>query len=202
MYKIFINDKPLYLVNKYSYFNAHEPHLLLNYHGHTDISYGVQALEEQEHVLSLMIFNKDLDTLWETFKNGYTIIEAAGGLVKNERGEHLLIFRNGKWDLPKGKIEHSEAADTAALREVEEECGISGLKIDNELPSTFHTYRIDELAVLKETHWYSMTYSGSEPLIPQLDEGIEKAEWMNEELRLIAAQNVYASIDDVLSEID
>ncbi|MBK9671561.1 MAG: NUDIX domain-containing protein [Bacteroidetes bacterium] len=69
----------------------------------------------------------------------YTKIEAAGGIVKNKQGQLLFIFRHGKWDLPKGKIEKGENEQDAALREVEEECGIAELTLQKKLTTTFHT---------------------------------------------------------------
>jgi len=146
-----------------------------------------------------MICNPDLEALWELFQSQYTIIQASGGLVTNTNGEHLLIFRNGKWDLPKGKLEENEELETAALREVEEECGISNLTIEDKLNSTYHTYQIDGDKILKESQWFAMSFSGSESLTPQLEEGIEKAEWMDRERRHEAQDEAYGAINDVLS---
>ena len=201
MYKIFINDKPLFLADNNSSYRSNKTNLLVNFQGPEDVLFGIRALEEQDHLLSLIIVNSDLEYLWKTFKSRYEKIEAAGGLVKNTNEEHLLILRNGKWDLPKGKLENSESTAEAAIREVEEECGITNLILGDKLSSTYHTYRIGEQEILKESHWYNMTYEGSEELTPQSDEGIERAEWFNTEQRLEAQMNTYGTINDVLATI-
>ena len=201
MYKIFVNDKPLYLVEKFSEYQNYQTSLLLKFQGDEEITFGIEALENQHHVLSLMIFNADLNKLWETFRKDHKFIEAAGGLIKNARSQHLLIYRNGKWDLPKGKLEPNETTEEAAIREVEEECGISGLKIAHKLPSTFHTYERKGTRILKETHWYAMTYAGSETPKPQIEEGIEKAVWLTPHQIAEASANTYGSIIDVLSAL-
>jgi ADP-ribose pyrophosphatase YjhB (NUDIX family) len=51
------------------------------------------------------------------------IVMAAGGLVENEHGEILLIYRKKHWDLPKGKLDAGETLEECAVREVEEETG-------------------------------------------------------------------------------
>ena len=198
MYKIFVNDKPLYLVKNFSDYQAHQTSLLLKYNGIEDLAFGIQALQEQAHILSLMIFSSDLETLWGEFRRGYTEIHAAGGLVKNADGKFLLIFRNGKWDLPKGKVEPGEELEKAAIREVEEECGITNLNLGLKLPSTYHTYERNNVKVLKETTWFEMSYDGSQGLVPQEEEGIEKAEWIDSSGIQEVKTNAYASINDVL----
>jgi 8-oxo-dGTP pyrophosphatase MutT (NUDIX family) len=103
---------------------------------------------------------------------------AAGGLVRNSKDEFLLIFRRGKWDLPKGKLNKKETFDQAALREVEEECGISGIQIQNPLISTYHTYSYKDGIALKKTTWFEMLYEGDGRLSPQKEEDIEEARWI------------------------
>lgn len=198
MYKIFINDKPLLLADNYAEYRATETRLLVNYHGEDDLIYGIQALEGQKAITSVMIFSSDLASLWGAFKSRYKIIEAAGGLVKNTSDDYLLIFRNGKWDLPKGKLEKSETPDVAALREVEEECGITNMKIEAELPNTYHTYELKGKNILKISYWFSMSYSGNEIPEPQLDEGIVKAEWLDSERIRDALTNSYSSVKEML----
>ncbi|WP_170111269.1 NUDIX hydrolase [Mangrovibacterium marinum] len=121
-------------------------------------------------------------------------LPAAGGLVRNPAGEILFIKRFGRWDLPKGKIEKGERVEDAAVREVEEECGIRQLKLVKQLPSTFHIYRSPYLAgpdnwVWKETSWFEMRYDGGETLVPQTEEDITEVAWFAPD----ALAPVYAS---------
>ncbi len=150
------------------------------------------------------IFNKNKcefiqEENWGNYLKKYMLIEAAGGVVKNGKSELLLIFRLDKWDLPKGKIEKDEAVRKAAIREVQEECGISEIEIIMELPVTYHTYELKGVAILKRTHWFEMLYSGrNTKLTPQLDEHITVARWMNKSDMKEALKNTYPLIQTVL----
>jgi len=111
----------------------------------------------------------------------YHPIEAAGGLVQNPTGAILLIHRLGHWDLPKGKLEDGEHPEDAALREVEEECGLSDLQLIRSLPKTWHTYFHEGHWKIKTTHWYHLFTEDSRLPEPQASEGIEQAVWTSEE---------------------
>jgi len=104
-------------------------------------------------------------------------INAAGGLVQNEFGEYLLILRNGKWDLPKGKQDDGEELSFTALREVGEECGIKELVLSKPIASTQHSYWLDDLLVFKKTQWYHIYTPGRPKPCPQTQEGIEQCCW-------------------------
>lgn len=139
----------------------------------------------------------------EIFSPAFTTVAASGGVVIRNN-KLLFIFRNEKWDLPKGKIDHGESAQEAALREVAEECGIEGHRITKILPSTFHIYQspyIDTLGqwILKETHWFEMNYSGTENGFPQTNENISAIKWFaKNELEEVLA-NTYESLKPVIS---
>lgn len=129
-----------------------------------------------------------------------TII-AAGGLVQNLKGEFLFIFRRGKWDLPKGKTEKGEKIEDAAIREVQEECGISELKIIRPLLKTFHTYELKGKKILKETHWFLMKTNWQGKLIPQNEEDITEAIWVDKKIVKELLENTYDSIKEVVKGI-
>jgi 8-oxo-dGTP pyrophosphatase MutT (NUDIX family) len=138
---------------------------------------------------------------WKEFLKEYKLIEAAGGLVKNRRGRILLIFRLGFWDLPKGKVEKNEKITDAAVREVQEECGIKELTIVNELPVTYHTYLLKNQQVIKKTHWFEMNYTGfSLKLIPQTEENITDARWMDRKDLVKVMEDTYPLIKGVLRD--
>src|SRR5690606_15422047 len=109
------------------------------------------------------IDTNNLEKLWNRFIRYYNYIEAAGGLVKNSENKILFIHRLGKWDLPKGKVEAGETTELAAVREVEEECGINDLKIIRFIIPTYHIYYDTQLR-LKATYWYEMVYEGNQEL--------------------------------------
>lgn len=138
-----------------------------------------------------------------TFRRFSTLfhpLEAAGGLVVNASQQWLFIFRNGVWDLPKGVIEPGETAQFAATREVEEECGISGLEIIRDLPYTHHIYKMkNNKWVLKKTHWFLMVADNDIRLKPQTAEGISLAEWRNPNQITDIRESTYGSINELLS---
>lgn len=127
-------------------------------------------------------------------------IVAAGGLVQNSKGEFLFIFRKGKWDLPKGKVDKEEKIEEAAIREVEEECGIKGLEIIRPVLKTYHTYFAEGEKILKETHWYFMKTSWEGQPVPQTSENIMKALWVEEKEIESLLKNTYDTIKKVIQE--
>ena len=126
------------------------------------------------------------------------VIQAGGGLVVNEAGEVLFMFRRGKWDLPKGKLDPGETLDACALREVEEETGVGHLKLIKFLMVTEHTYSERGRTILKETHWYQMETNSDQPLIPQAEEDITELRWIGPANFKIVVRNTYPVILDVL----
>ena len=142
------------------------------------------------------------EKIFGEFQSLFINVQAAGGVVLR-RNELLFIFRNNKWDLPKGKIDSGESASQAALREVEEECGISEMKIKKKLSSTFHLYQSpypesEGQWIFKETFWFEMNYSGSEKGTPQTDEGISEIRWFNRENLYEVLDNTYQNLVDII----
>jgi 8-oxo-dGTP pyrophosphatase MutT (NUDIX family) len=131
-------------------------------------------------------------------KENRILIQAGGGLVENEKGEILFMFRLGKWDLPKGKLDPGETLAACALREVAEETGITRLELKNFLLVTEHEYEEKGLPILKETHWYQMKAKGNQPLIPQTEEDITELRWLGPTEFKIVRQNTYPGILEVL----
>lgn len=136
--------------------------------------------------------------LFKKIKKKLNIIKAAGGLVANSNNEYLFIFRNKKWDLPKGKVEKGEKVKITAVREVEEECGVVIEKREDLLCKTYHVYEMDGKVILKRTSWYRMRVKGSPKLIPQVEEGITTASWVAPLGIKVKMKNTYPLILDVL----
>lgn len=133
--------------------------------------------KNEEELGSFRIVSKRPKKTFGAFKSFFENIKAAGGVVRNQKGEILMIYRLKAWDLPKGKIEKNEKKRAAALREVEEECSISGLKITKKLPKTYHMYDLKGKAIFKTTYWYEMEYIGETLPTPQIEENISEAKW-------------------------
>lgn len=150
---------------------------------------------EKKDIKEISFEHQDLNKLFSDFKSYFKYIEAAGGLVKNKNNELLVIHRFGIPDLPKGKIEKNETPEDAAIREVEEECGINGLKITGEINPSYHIYFHGDKRILKKTHWFNMFYEGSETPQPQTEEDITKVEWCDEKKIMLYRNSTYKSLE-------
>ncbi len=146
---------------------------------------------------SLYIITEDKKAAKEKIINMYTLIEAAGGVVLNKEREVLWIYRLGKWDLPKGKLEKGEKFTIAAVREVEEECNVKS-KLSEKICTTYHTYTHKNQLVLKKTKWYLMHEVGQSELKAQSEENIEKVEWQPIQQMNKSLTNTYSSIRYVI----
>ncbi|MCE2961964.1 MAG: NUDIX hydrolase [Chitinophagales bacterium] len=145
-----------------------------------------------------VIFHSDTDLVFSEVAKKFTQIQAGGGLVVNEKKQILFIFRNGKWDLPKGKIEANETSELGAIREVEEECGLKISRLDKLLDITYHTYMLDNKYILKSNYWYIMYADSSQILVPQSEENIEKVEWIDRDKVESLLSKSYESISDLI----
>lgn len=119
----------------------------------------------------------DTDATFEAFAARFTPVEAAGGVVRDAAGRSLMIFRNGRWDLPKGHVEAGERIEDCAVREVEEETGACEIELGSKLCETVHCYRLGDRWEMKRTHWFAMTTRRTDTLSPQREEGIVRAVW-------------------------
>ncbi|MEY3645670.1 MAG: hypothetical protein RL127_378, partial [Bacteroidota bacterium] len=129
----------------------------------------------------------------------YQVIEAAGGVVLNSKNEVLWIYRLGKWDLPKGKLEKNEKFKHAAVREVFEECNVEA-KLESKVCTTYHTYSYKNERILKKTKWYVMHSNQTGKLKPQLEENIERVEWIAQDKMNKAVSDTYSSIRFVIQQ--
>lgn len=128
------------------------------------------------------VLSADPDAAFAAFAAEFTRVDAAGGVVVNERGEWLMILRNGRWDLPKGHVECGEGMAACAAREIAEETGVCAEPV-RPLCDTFHAYYFEKTArwELKHTRWYRLCFTACEALRPQTEEGIERAVWCTTE---------------------
>jgi len=150
---------------------------------------------------SAVIHCKDAMGCFGQFGSFYKVIEAAGGLVFNELNQLLLIYRKGKWDLPKGKIDEGESEVHAAKREVQEECGLKAVEVFEKLGVTYHTFFLPRENILKVSHWYRMKASSKEILVPQVEEDIQEIVWSFTEDINPDKLDTYLSVRDFLKRI-
>lgn len=189
MYKVFVNNRPLFLTNKIEKETDFQLFLLNS----ADIEQLVTKVFENK-IHKAFLYHPNEKEILSTLKSKIPVEKAAGGLVYNPKGEILFIYRNGKWDLPKGGIEKNEGKKEAAIREVEEETGVKNLKIIEKLDKTYHIFKRNGKFRLKITYWYKMETSFMENLIPQKEEGIEKAVWVQPNQIAELLENSYENI--------
>lgn len=203
MYKVFINNHPLYISNDEeinSQINLNNCIMVIN-PDKERIREILQDYRNNVIVKSYYIRNSNCEDLLKYFFSDHLFIEAAGGVVVNKYNQILFIYRNDKWDLPKGKVEKNESIREAAIREVQEECSIKPDAILEELTPTYHVYPLKGNWVFKTTYWYLMKYSGNEIPLPQTEEGITRIEWKNINNLQEVYANTYTSITDVLKSL-
>ena len=173
MYKVFVNDKPLFLTNEISKETNFELFLLES----VDIVKLIVKIF-QNKIQKAYLYHPDEKEIMKTLKSKIPVNKAGGGLVYNAKGEVLFIFRGGKWDLPKGGTEKGEDIEATAMREVEEETGVNKLRITKKLQKTYHVFKRNGIYKLKITHWFEMQSDFEGIPVGQLDEGIEKVMWV------------------------
>ena len=195
MYKVFVNDKPLFLTNHISKETDFQLFLLES----IDIEQLIVKIF-QNKIQKAYLYHADESVIMKTLKAKIPVCKAGGGLVYNKKGEVLFIFRNGKWDLPKGGIKKGEEIEDTAVREVEEETGVNGLSISHKLQKTYHVFRRNGKYKLKITHWFEMQTNFDGTLQGQLEEGIEKVAWLNPEQIQEALKNSYENIKLLFEE--
>lgn len=160
------------------------------------ISQTLAALENGD-IASAVFVQADTQRLLEAIKRHFKVMVAAGGLITNPAGEILLMFRRGKWDLPKGKQDDGESLEECAVREVKEETGLQQITLADKITETFHYYPLKEKKVLKHTYWYRMQFTGTELTVPQIEEDIIDIQWIKPENLGKYLKFSYKNIEDV-----
>ena len=200
MYKVFINDLAVEFILTNTFSQGIENEIIESVLA-ADISSEYIERLVAHYGKELKVVTDNVELAWENFCKSYAYVPAAGGVVFTPEKEILVIFRNGKWDLPKGKIEEGEEITEAALREVAEECGVKSHRIGRELKSTWHTYDTYGPKCLKRTYWFVMQIDNKEDVVPQAEEGIESVEWLHVSKLNKVLSNTYNSIQSVLEEV-
>ncbi len=194
MYKVFVNDKPIILTTK----NVEKSGFTNFPLKGVDIG-EIISLLDKKNTEGVKLIHKKKKKLLKKFLKLLPIVIAGGGKVYNDDGKILFIYRNKKWDLPKGKIEGNESIEQTAIREVEEETKVEGLKIIKPLPITYHIFKRNGKHKIKVTHWYEMKTSFKGALEPQEDEGITKVKWLGKKKTKKALKNSYANIKQLFN---
>lgn len=189
MYTIYVGDKPIILTTKVEKETDFKSFLLKS----VNIGKVIKLLNNTD-LKAVHLIHNNPDKLLKHFLKLLPNVIAGGGKAYNANNEVLFIYRNNKWDLPKGKAEGKESIEETAIREVEEETGVEGLKITKPLPTTYHIFKRNGKHKIKVTYWFEMKTKFDGKLYPQEKEGITKVEWLDEKSAQKALENSYANI--------
>lgn len=202
MYKVFINDKPVILTNQLPDHTDDDGVMQYLFKDKSGLNHLIHWFEQDEHTKELIIINtKGNNLLYDTFVSLFKPVTTSGGIVYHDQKGMLWILRHNRWDLPKGKIDKDESMEDAAIREVEEETGITDLQIQEKLGVTRHAYREKNTYILKSSHWYKMlTASPGSRLVPQTSENITAVEWVDQNTINEKISNTYASLQSLAKE--
>jgi ADP-ribose pyrophosphatase YjhB (NUDIX family) len=196
--RVYFGNKTINFIDNKSYFFTNSNNLLIDKPLKSNLDLILQNFEIDKEHNNLYLLDNNIEHLFVEFTSLFELIDASGGLVRNEEKKYLFIFRLEKWDLPKGKIEDGENAVDCALREVREETGINDVEIINELPCTYHIYYLNDKRILKRTQWFEMFSASTEQLKPQAEENITVAKWLSYNEVLDALRNTYSSIESLV----
>ena len=197
MYKVFYNQKPLFFTTNLTNNSDETPLLFIKYASALVI---VKALRNK-NTKAVYLYHPKEEKLEKHFLKYFLVVEAAGGLVEHTDGRYLFIYRNDKWDLPKGKIEKNEVIIDAAIREVIEETGVGDLMVTKPLNTTYHVFNSKGKFKLKKTYWFLMKSNYNAPLVPQEEENIQAAVWRPRADFPLLMENAYENIKILLEEI-
>lgn len=195
MYKVFIDHKPVVFISK----TQIDPSFgVLEYDAGVHFPTEIQKQLTQCSIdRPLQIVCDDPKVRFKEYFRSYKKIKAAGGLVKRKQ-KYLLIKRHGMWDIPKGKIDRGETREEACLREIQEECGITGHRIEAYLGVTRHTMKDNGRNAIKKTYWFLLSYAGTKETFPQIDEGIKRTKWADWDELMAIRGRTFGSINQVL----
>ncbi|WP_166965796.1 NUDIX hydrolase [Yeosuana marina] len=189
MHKVFVGDKPIILTTVVEQETNFKNYLLNT----VNLRKVIKELNTTS-IKEVRLIHKNKDKLLKKFLKKMPNVVAGGGKVYNENRDILFIYRNDKWDLPKGKAERRETIEETAIREVTEETGVNGLEIVKPIETTYHIFKRNGRHRIKVTYWFEMKTSFKGNLYAQEEEGITKVEWLNKEQTEEALQNSYANI--------
>ena len=203
MIRISVQNKPLFLADKITpeiedYLHRPET-IFIDELSPAAIKTMLHELEQPDYYTGVFL-HQDVKALLTAFKSQLNVIPASGGLVHTAQNDLLLIFRLGRWDLPKGKLDEGESLEDCAIREIEEETGAKGLSVERALQVTYHTYHQNGKNNLKESHWFLVKAAAKTPLTPQTDENVEKCIWVPIEKIQPYIDGSFATVADVLKQ--
>ncbi|MES2777256.1 MAG: NUDIX domain-containing protein [Bacteroidota bacterium] len=199
--KIYFGEKPFFITDSLNealeQLAATHGTIMLNHPENTSLKTAIHDLEDSA-AKAVIVLTDNVEGVLEKLKTILVFIQAGGGLVQNDADEFLFIFRRGKWDLPKGKLDEGETIEQCALREVNEETGLQNMALGQLLVHTWHVYHGFGQHVLKQTSWFKMHCPAGQILTPQVEEDITETAWLKKEDWGKVLQRTFPSIRELI----
>jgi 8-oxo-dGTP pyrophosphatase MutT (NUDIX family) len=200
-FKVFIKDRLILFTENMNIPVKDKNVLFYRYQGMDKLMLEFEHFIRLRKIKTLIVYRKkNSRTLFKSFVGRFKLTRAAGGAVISTEDEVLMIFRHGRWDLPKGKKNSGERNKETAIREVMEETGLQHVEISKKLSVTYHFYRRNKKLIIKKTHWYLMSAMPKQEMIPAREEGIEKVKWVPFEKAMRKSNKTFRSITEVLDK--
>jgi 8-oxo-dGTP pyrophosphatase MutT (NUDIX family) len=197
--KIYYNNKPLILANNEKSNKTFAEYSVLMGASANNFNEAIRLLDRKD-TKGVLLIDESREQIEKELLWAFYPLHSGGGVVLNETGDVLMIFRRGRWDLPKGKLDEGEDIEQCAVREVIEETGLKTVEIKHKIGNTLHIYPMAGKLILKHTAWYLMQGSAKEPLLPQAEENIEKVMWVKPSGISCLLQNSFETIGDILTD--
>lgn len=199
--KIYVKGTPLIITDNVQKYENDGGILPVQVSKEEDVKDVLEYLESSPFHSKAVLHGASKAAIYNHITQQSELLQASGGVVWNDLGQVLLIFRHNHWDLPKGKIEENESKEEAALREVMEECGVQELALNNYFTTTYHTYWRNQTRMLKQTFWYEMACNDKGSIKPQTIEGITDVKWANQAAIQKAMQQTFPNLQEVLENV-
>ena len=199
--KIYVDESPIFMTDDLSdelkKKSTEKDVLFINQQPSFSVEAILKAINKNKKEVIILV--ADIEKAKGDFFKNFTCIEAAGGIVQNKNKELLFIFRRGKWDLPKGKLEENETIEICAAREIEEETGVTNLILKHKIGETYHIYEENKTMILKTSHWFYFISNGQQHTKAQTEEDISEVKWVQTRNIKEPMANTYQNIKDILS---
>ena len=199
--KIYVDESPIFMTDDLSdelkKKSTEKDVLFINEQPSFSVEAILKAINKNKKEVIILV--ADIEKAKGDFFKNFTCIEAAGGIVQNKNKELLFIFRRGKWDLPKGKLEENETIEICAAREIEEETGVTNLILKHKIGETYHIYEENKTMILKTSHWFYFISNGQQHTKAQTEEDISEVKWVQTRNIKEPMANTYQNIKDILS---
>ena len=129
---------------------------------------------------------------------------SAGGVVFIRDGEVKMLLikdHNSKWALPKGLVEKSESNEEAALREVNEETGLTGIRIIKYAGEISYFFVFEGEKIFKTVYFF-LIESKTKETKPERE--IKDAQWFSpkESLEKIGYKNTKEILENAIKMLE